>query len=809
MLTSQHVHAGSLAGLLMAMPVGLALWAIVASRRVAIFDPRRSLDSAQLGPWVSWVRWSERMYFGGLGLSVFFVAARLVQSDYGAKTEIRALVAYLFVAGLAAVAPWRQIYGPLAFLVISYALPREDAVTQALNSAGAISILTVLNVAGLVVTWIRIRHVPSPPQTTVLWALLAFSFWAGVVVFAAMWNGHPISDDLCHRTARIAQTIILCLTAYYARPSLTEVKFFVAALAFMLIARAVCFTETLRLEQNLAALIVITVPWTAALALTKGKWFVRLCGGAGTLCLIGLVGLIANRGAFLGLAGASLAVWAVARWKWRVVAACIPGFLLLALLLPHTNVGRRIDQAYAQGTMDETTYNRLELWGFGVDLAQQNPLFGVGPENYAHYLSAAYETVGTSFGAHNIFVDVLAEMGFPGLVLFIAFWCFTSISLFEAGTSLPRDSASLFVVGSLASAWAYLITGTFLSIASLAYIYTLVGISLGLMTQTRSTVTQLDRTTKTQDARGDNRRFLGRSAWDFATLIYATAVVIGSLTPFETQTVGLAEAGRRFLDLSWRSPDFSSRVDAVSNIVLFAPLGFLFMGSLTADVASPTRRLGAAALVLLGAIGFGACLEYLQCWFPNRTTSANDVAAQLIGAIIGVGSWLALGQKCVERWRQWRISRADLSAFQQLILWYAAGLVLWWCWPVELSLHPVDLYHKYRDGLLGPMFLAFYSTPLVGGPSSPAARLLLVAPIGWWLSSAWLRSLECRRSWRHILFLAAAAAVGLEMMRLMSKGQIASGDQLLVSFLGVVLGGWVHRGCSCASPVKSSRAQMA
>jgi VanZ family protein len=793
MLTSQHALAGSLAGLLIAMPTAFALWAIVASRQSASSASTRSRndDPESLRAWLSSVRWPERLYWGVLGVSVIFVAAQLVQSDYGSGTVIRALAAYAFVAGLAALAPWRPIYGPLAYIVISYALPREDAVTQALNATGGISILTALSVAALAISWLGRRQAPDPPQMAALWALLAFSVWAGVVVFAAMGNGHPISSDFCHRTARILQTIVLCLTAYYARPSLTDVKVVVATLACMLIARAVRFTDTLRLEQNLAALIVITIPWTAALALTQGRWLVRLCGAAWTLCLIGLVGVIANRGAFLGLAGASLAVWAVSRWKWRVVATCIPGFLFLALLLPSTTIGQRIDEAYAQGGMDITSYNRLELWGFGVDLAQQNPLFGVGHENYAHYLSMAYDMGGQSFGAHNSCVDVLAEMGYPGLMLFFAFWCFTSMSLIRASTQLPRDSTSLLAVSSLAGAWAFLITGTFLSIASLAYVYVLIGISLALISQKQVAAAQLARASKTNDAARDNSRVLGRPEWDFATLIYATAVVIGSLTPFDTQVVGLADARQRFLDLRWWPPGFSGRVDAVSNIALFVPLGFLFMGSLATDVSSRSHRLGAAALVLLGSLGLGACLEYLQCWFPSRTTSANDVAAQLIGTILGIASWLAIGQKCVTRWRQWRAPRADLSPVQQLLLWYAAGLALWWCWPVDLSLHPADLWHKYRDGLLGPMFLSAYQTPFAGGASSPAARLLLVAPIGWFLSTAWLRSSEGRRNWRHVLLLAAAAALGLEMMRMMSAGQVASGDQLLVSFLGLMLGALV------------------
>ncbi len=795
-MTPQLFLATSLAGVLIGIPLGFVAWALGNARRGATNVSHGSSDvAAPLADNSSWLlrRWARTAYFGCLGLSVVLVGLMLARGDFGMQTVVRSMMLYLFAAGLAAAAPWRPILGPLAYIVVSYALPREDPVTLAVMSTGGVSMLTVLSVGALAVGLIEQGRLPELPRNGAVWALLAFSFWTGIVVLVAMWNGHPISDDLCHRTARIVQSIVLFLTVYFAKPALNEVRVFVAAASCMLIARAVRFTDGVRLEQNLAALIAVTVPWTVALAVGSRGWVARIGGGLLALSLAGLVALIANRGAFLGLAGAVLATWAVAHWKWRIAAACTPVFLLFALLLPRTTIGQRIDAAYSHGNVDESAVSRLEIWSFGVELARQHPIFGVGPENYAHYLREYFWLQDSNFGAHNIFVDVVAEMGYPGLTLFVVFWCSVTGFLMRAIGQRSHDATWFFLVGSLASVGAYLVAGTFLSLASLTFIYVLTGLSLGIADASLTPVPRSLAAGTSPTTAGRNRSVLGRAELDFVTLLYAGFVVIGSLTPFESQTVGLAEAGRQFLALRWWPPDFSRRVDTVSNVTLFVPLGFLFMGSLTCDVKSRVQQLAAAALVLTGAVGFGASVEYLQCWFPQRTTSANDVVAQLIGTIIGIGLWTAVGQRAADLWRQWRTGRADLSASQKAIVWYSIGLLLWWCWPLQLSLHPVDLYHKFRDGYLSPSYYSDYATPFDGGAYSVVARLLLPAPMGWFLSSAWRRQSESWRSWQHVLWLATAAAVGIEMMRVMTHGQIASGDQVLVSFAGILVGAVVHR----------------
>ena len=77
-----------------------------------------------------------------------------------------------------------------------------------------------------------------------------------------------------------------------------------------------------------------------------------------------------------------------------------------ALALPLLMLGGRSGES-----ANESTQQRYEAWATGLKMFESNPLFGVGSGQFGehHYLTA-----------HNSFVLTLAEMGFPGMVLFVA-----------------------------------------------------------------------------------------------------------------------------------------------------------------------------------------------------------------------------------------------------------------------------------------------------------------------------------------------------------------------------------------------------
>ncbi|TMQ21057.1 MAG: O-antigen ligase family protein [Deltaproteobacteria bacterium] len=93
-------------------------------------------------------------------------------------------------------------------------------------------------------------------------------------------------------------------------------------------------------------------------------------------------------------------IYIVRRWGLK---SAIPAVIVA---LPVLMLGGRSGES-----ADQSTQERYEAWATGLTMFKGNPIFGVGARQFAehHYLTA-----------HNTFVLCMGELGFPGLLLFIA-----------------------------------------------------------------------------------------------------------------------------------------------------------------------------------------------------------------------------------------------------------------------------------------------------------------------------------------------------------------------------------------------------
>jgi O-antigen ligase len=67
---------------------------------------------------------------------------------------------------------------------------------------------------------------------------------------------------------------------------------------------------------------------------------------------------------------------------------------------------------------DYTSRTRLQYWHDGVAIANRNPLLGIGYGNWLTYYIENYNSAGQL--PHNIFVQCMAELGYAGLIAFVA-----------------------------------------------------------------------------------------------------------------------------------------------------------------------------------------------------------------------------------------------------------------------------------------------------------------------------------------------------------------------------------------------------
>ena len=163
---------------------------------------------------------------------------------------------------------------------------------------------------------------------------------------------------------------------------------------------------------------------------------------------------------------------------WRLSATALVAVVLL---------GTASDRYWTQmGTItSDADYNhtsesgRLQIWDRGIGYMVSNPLLGLGPGNFQAAegtLSPLAERqqygIGVRWNApHNSFVQIGAELGFPGLALYIAVIVSAFLALRRGDGIAPALTASLlgFVVGSF-----------FLSLAYSEMLYTLVALAVGM-----------------------------------------------------------------------------------------------------------------------------------------------------------------------------------------------------------------------------------------------------------------------------------------------------------------------------------------
>jgi O-antigen ligase len=262
--------------------------------------------------------------------------------------------------------------------------------------------------------------------------------------------------------------------------------------------------------NDLATFLVTAMPFGLHF-LHSGRWPMQRVFAMVGLAVITIAFVRSgSRGGFIAV-GVVL-VFIVFRYRtiplrWRVSGAALVTVFIL---------GTASDQYWEQmGTiLSDTDYNhteesgRLQIWNRGVGYMLRNPVLGLGPDNFPTAegtLSPFAERQQLGIGvrwnaAHNSFVQVGAELGFPGLVFFIAIIVSTFSALHRSGQQeralaeaeetdqpglTPALTASLlgFVVGSV-----------FLSLAYSEMLYTLVALAIGLhkVTAARSDVRRLE-----------------------------------------------------------------------------------------------------------------------------------------------------------------------------------------------------------------------------------------------------------------------------------------------------------------------------
>ena len=197
----------------------------------------------------------------------------------------------------------------------------------------------------------------------------------------------------------------------------------------------------------------------------RPRWSPLYCLGCLAITLIGIV-LASSRGGLFGLAmSVLLMVWHSRRRARNLALAAV---LLIPPLLafPISPLRRMLHP----GTADTiSTHEHLAAWRAGLRMIATHPILGVGLGNFKP-LMLGYLPKGVSMSepsiAHNTYIEFAAELGFPGLFLFVAILYFSYRSMSRVvGQFKDTDRALLarVALGIQAGLVSFAVGGSFLS----------------------------------------------------------------------------------------------------------------------------------------------------------------------------------------------------------------------------------------------------------------------------------------------------------------------------------------------------------
>ena len=173
--------------------------------------------------------------------------------------------------------------------------------------------------------------------------------------------------------------------------------------------------------------VAVLVPLVAAGAIAaRGRWSrIALLALAGALLVIEF--LTFSRGGLLGalVAVGVLFAFAVVRrggrsgWRRRLLQ---PRVVLGAALIAVIGLGLLMVAWSARAGRSASDQGRLDTWRSAVEMAEDRPLTGVGPGLFGRALRSYRDpelAQDKLVSAHNLPLNVLAETGVPGLLIFV------------------------------------------------------------------------------------------------------------------------------------------------------------------------------------------------------------------------------------------------------------------------------------------------------------------------------------------------------------------------------------------------------
>lgn len=202
-------------------------------------------------------------------------------------------------------------------------------------------------------------------------------------------------------------------------------------------------------NNDLAVALVMILPLMRYLQTQSKSILVRR--GLTAAMLVNVLAILGtySRGGALALAAMTLFLWMKSRRKLVTsVAIIVAAFVTISFMPSKWEERIRSIQDYKD---DKSAMGRINAWHFALNLAKDRPILGGGFRVFTPNIFTLYAPdPGDFHAAHSIYFMVLAEQGYPGLILFLVL----GVATWRAGSlviRVSREVDSFAWAGELAS----------------------------------------------------------------------------------------------------------------------------------------------------------------------------------------------------------------------------------------------------------------------------------------------------------------------------------------------------------------------
>ncbi len=279
----------------------------------------------------------------------------------------------------------------------------------------------------------------------------------------------------------------------------------------------------------------------------------------------------------------------------------------------------------------------------------------------------------------------------------------------------------------------------------------------------------------------------GKAAfWCF--LLYLAFVIYGSLVPLQFVDRTLASAIQAFREIPFLTLNIASRADWVANLLLFIPLTFLAALATNARGGHPARRILLPVTIGAAAIGLAIGIEFTQLYFPQRTVSQNDIYAESLGGLIGLLVYSGWGAR-VRAWlNDFWLRQQGQDRLVKLLQAYLVLLLLFNILPLDLTLSPVELFHKWKEGRV--VLIPFAGLTSDRTSSFAEAFYELGSDILIWLPVGLLLALRSGATLAGVALAGLGAGLAIEFLQLFVYSRVTDVTDVLLAGVGAC-GGWL------------------